>query len=253
MTRTRSSLETAIIAWIALKVISALLGFGLTVETLSNRSTSGINPDVGRAIGYASIGVGILILFLLVADGKYLIAACLAAAAIAVPLVIQAHIPNIPSITHRRLNPVPGIQGVGSALSKAQHSSALRAAAIPIVALYDALAVDSTVRQRANIHTQGNAACDRMTEAAQAGLEEAMLQRHAGRHTSCLQALGIAARRKVFGSRPYSDTTVLLSRVSVLPRTGTAVFFAGGGVRMELVTARSGRWLISRFVGIPAR
>jgi len=39
----------------------------------------------------------------------------------------------------------------------------------------------------------------------------------------------------------------------VLPRTGTAVFFAGGGVRMELVTARSGRWLISRFVGIPAR
>ena len=60
----------------------------LTLETsrattLSNRSTSGINPDVGRAIGYASIGVGILILFLLVADGKYLIAACLAAAAIA--------------------------------------------------------------------------------------------------------------------------------------------------------------------------
>jgi hypothetical protein len=39
--------------------------------------------------------------------------------------------------------------------------------------------------------------------------------------------------------------------VSVLPRTGAAVFLAGHGVRVELVTAKSGRWLISRFLGIP--
>jgi len=91
-----------------------------------------------------------------------------------------------------------------------------------------------------------------MTAAAQAQLEEAMLRRRAGGRTGCLAALGIAAQREVFG-RPYLDTTVLLSHISVLPRTGTAVFFAGGGVRVELVAARSGNWLISRFVGIAGR
>jgi hypothetical protein len=246
MTRTRSSLETAIIAWVALKIISTLLGFGLTVETLSNRSTAGVNIDVGRAIGYVSIGLGILILFLLMAEGKYLIAACLAVAATAIPLAIQAH---IPSISHSRLNPVASFQGVASALSNAQHSFALRPAAIPVVGLYDALAADSTVSRRATIRPQGNTACERMTAAAQAELEEAMLKRRTGGRRSCLQALGVAARRKVFG-RPYSRTTVLLSRISVLPRTGTAVFFAGGGVQVELVAAKPGEWLISRFVGI---
>jgi hypothetical protein len=241
MGRIRSPLETAIIAWIALKVISVLLGFGLTVETLSNRSHGGqINPEVGQAIGYASLALGVLILLLLLAEGKYLIAACLAGVAIAVPLLIQTY---KPSITVRP--PIPGQRG-GSVLNPAigdQRAGGSGGAAIPVVDLYAAVLANSTALPRGMIVVEGTPACERMTAAARAQLEQAVLH---GR-TGCPQALAVTGRRALFG-RLYLSETDLLRRLSVAPDAHSAVFLAGNGIHVELVSAVGG-WRISGFTG----
>jgi SnoaL-like domain len=241
MGRTRSPLETAIIAWIAFKVISVLLGFGLTVETLSNRSHGGqINPEAGQAIGYASLALGVLILLLLLAEGKYLIAACLAGVAIAVPLLIQTY---KPSITVRP--PIPGQRG-GSLLKPAigdQRAGRSGGAAIPVVDLYAAVLANSAALPRGMIVVEGTPACERMTAAARAQLEQAVLH---GR-TGCPQALAVAGRRALFG-RLYLSETDLLRRLSVAADAQSAVFLAGNAVHVELVAEASG-WRISGFTG----
>jgi hypothetical protein len=248
MGRARSPLETAIVAWIALKIISLVLGAGLTVEALSTRSgRGGITPEVGRAFGYLSLGLGVLILLLLLADGKYLVAVCLAAVAIAVPLVIQT---SKVSITVKR--PIAGQRG-GSGLNPSpaigdRQTGELRAAAVPAARLYDAVLSNSAILPRGMIVAEGTPACRLMTAAARAQLEQAMRRGAAGGLTGCPQALAVAGRRKLFG-RLYLSETGLLSRLSVGGGNRDAVFVAGNGVRVDLVAVAPGSWRISGFRG----
>jgi hypothetical protein len=94
------------------------------------------------------------------------------------------------------------------------------------------------------IVAEGTPACKRMTAAARAQLEQAVLH---GR-TGCPQALAVAGRRTLFG-RLYLSETELLSRLSVAADAHSAVFLAGNGVHVELVEVASGGWRISGFRG----
>jgi hypothetical protein len=248
MARTRSPLETAVVAWIALKIISLLLGFGLTVETLSKPSGARLDPDVGRAVGYASIGLLVLIVVLLVAEGKYLLAAGLVAVAIAVPLIIETH--DV-SVTLRR--PIPG-RAVGPQpprplLSNGVRTAfATRAAAIPVADLYDAVLAGSRIPSTVLIVSQGRPACARMTAAARAQLERALLGGSSSAPRECQLALWVAARRGTFG-RPDLHAASLLDGIAASADVRTAQFVARNGVRLKLIAPASGEWLISGFAG----
>jgi len=251
MARTRSPLETAIIAWIALKVVGLLLGFGLTVEALSNPSKVAlVNPDVGRAIGYVSIALLVLILLLLLAERRYLIAAVLVGIVVAVPLVLQSHKLSLTvrppirgGIVGHRLGPV-----LKRPLVIQHQSPASSAAAIPVVDLYNAVLPDSATLPGGLIVAKRKSVCRNMTPRARAELELAFLNRRSSSANGCGQALLVAAHAGAFG-RPRLDTASLLRRIYVSAEAQRAGFLAGNGIRLELVAATRGGWRIDRFVG----
>lgn len=238
----------AIVAWIGLKVVSLALGAGLGFAALSSRSSKGgINPEVGRAVAFVSLGLAVFILLLLVADGKYLIAACLAGAAIAVPLVVQAA-----NVSIAVKSPIPGQRG-GYGLNRptargGRQAGELLGAAVPAAELYAALLPESATRPRSVILAEGIRACSLMTTRARVQLERAMLHRPADRPTGCAQALAVAGRRNVHGPR-YLTEGELLSRLSVGADEHHAVFLAGNGIDVELVAVAAGRWRIGGFSG----
>ena len=247
MTRTRSPLETAIVAWIALKIVSLLLGFGLTVETLSSRSgTARLNPEVGKALGYISLALIAVIVMILVIEGKYLIASCVVAVALALPLLVQT---RGVSLTSKR--PVPR-QGAGPAPTGLAPTSNLpdvtaRAVAIPLVELYTTLLADSRLSEPSAIIVQSRAACSHMTARARAQLERAFLGSGAGTN-ACQLALGVAAHQHAFGE-PQLSMRALRHGASVPPGTRAALFPGGHEVHVQVVATTARSWRIGGFSG----
>jgi hypothetical protein len=87
-----------------------------------------------------------------------------------------------------------------------------------------------------------------MTPAARAQLERVVTAQRAAGPTACEEALGIAARRRVFGPARL-DLTSLLSRASGASDARSATFVVGNGVRLELAAGAPEDWLISGFTG----
>jgi hypothetical protein len=247
VTRTRSPLETAIVAWIALKIVSLLLGFGVTVETLSSRSGAArLNPEVGKALGYISLALIAVIVMILVIEAKYLIAACVVAIAVAFPLLVQTR--GVP-ITAARPVPRHGASPAPTGLAPTPNVRDVpaRAAAIPLEDFYTALLADSRLSQRSAIIVQGSSACMHMTARARARLERAFLG-SAGGANACQLALGVAAHHHAFGE-PQLSLRALRHGVFVPPGARTALFAGGRDVDVQVVASHGHAWKMGGFSG----
>src|SRR5947208_58836 len=77
MGRSRSPLENAVYAFIALSLFARLAGVLFTASTAGGHGASALSvwADVSSAVAYVLIGVELLVLILLVATGRYVLAA----------------------------------------------------------------------------------------------------------------------------------------------------------------------------------
>jgi hypothetical protein len=241
MARKRSPLETVFIAWILLHIVSGLLGFGLALSLPSNQShTAHVDAAIGQVIGYASLGLVLVFLVLLLADGKYLIAACVAA-------LVFGLFPALQTVSRTVYK-----AKTSSAPRRLPQSSAWRAATRPVVELYGALSAASAGAS-AFASRQSAAACKLMTPGARAELERGLLgRRGGGGRSACERALALAAQRGVFGD-PHLTEAGLLGGLSVSAKADEALFVADNGIQIELVRAKDGDWLIRGFVRATAR
>jgi hypothetical protein len=244
MARTRSPLETAIVAWIALKIMSLLLGYGLVVETLKHPGGARLNPDVGRFLGYASIAVLVWIVVMLLADGRYLIAAGLVGLVVALPLVIESGRAGVAT----RLPLQGGSARHGAA--GAARSDVAPAAALPVATLNGAVRDELESSPRARGPAESRAACGQMTARARAELTRAFARVATSIPGACPPALAAATRRFAFGAPDPGYARVLRAiSLSVSADGRRASYVTGNGTRVELMAVRPAHWYIDGFSG----
>jgi len=251
MGRSRSPLENAVYAFIALWLFARLAGVLFTLSAAGGHGASALAlwADASAALTYVLIGVELLILILLVATGRYWLAAGVALlmgsgfiyeAIHRGPQAIAGHRPSAPAATTGPRSG-PAFDAAGVVISFFAHVEDVRKGSLSAAQL----------------------ACEEMSPAAQTQIARALAGPAYGL-SGCEAAVGVAARRGAFDrsqGRGYASPNiehnqVAIARTIVLSddrRAGS--YLASGGVRLTLERSDASppipSWLVTRLEGGP--
>jgi len=251
MGRSRSPLENAVYAFIALSLFARLAGVLFTVSAPGGHGASALAvwADVSSALAYVLIGVELLVLILLVATGRYVLAAGVALlmgfgfiyeAIDRGPGAIAGHRPSAPAAA---IGPRsgPAFDAAGVVISFFAHVEDVRKGRLSAAQL----------------------ACEEMSPAAQMQIARALAGRAHGLG-GCEAAVGAAARRGAFDrsqGRGYASPNVEHNQVAIAraivfsDHRRAASYLASDGVRITLARNDASppipSWLVTRLEGGP--
>jgi hypothetical protein len=251
MGRSRSPLESAVYAFIALWLFARLAGGLFTLSAANGHGASALAVWAGAstAVTYALIGVELLILVLLVATERYWLAAAVALL-MGLGFIYQSA-PPAPAAIARHRRPVPATSGAPAS------RAALDAARVVITFFAHVEDVRKGGLSAARL------ACEEMAPAARAQIARALAGR-AGGLGGCEAAVGTAARRAAFDrsrgggyASPNAeyDQPAIARAIIVSADQRTGVYLATDGVRIAVKRNPAGpptpSWLVTRVEGGP--
>jgi hypothetical protein len=246
MSRSRSPIETAIVAWIALHVVSTLLGVGLLVGVdTSHSSGTSINPTVVHVIAFLSWGIIAYLMIMLLAEGHY----SWVAGGVVFYVVFFVAFPH--AIVSASRKEAANGQASGTArstptsdeLAIERHYKEEQLAA-EIRGFY----ADLRATSAEYAETAGTVTCAKMTAAGQRQLVGVFAT---GSDDTCRTAAIRAGRSGALGPEQPRLGEVLGS-VSLSSDLRRARYYARNGVRLDLVVPpKSGSWLVDHFAGGP--
>jgi hypothetical protein len=257
MGRSRSPLQTLIIAWIALKVIGALLGVSLFVATTSNvHANAHASLELVRVFGYASTALLALIVLVLVIDRRYAIAACVVAVVVVLSIASSAGTLTLgraagTPLTGTLRSPSRALHSVSGALASVTSTQAARrtqsdAVATTVRRFFGEVDGPRAAASRAR-QSALRGACRRVTLLAQAQLARRFGGAAGGLRSRCGVALERAVAAGAFG-RPAGGATAIARRIWVSRDLRSASYYASATVRLDLIQTYTG-WMISSFGG----
>jgi hypothetical protein len=252
---TRSSLTSAIFAWIAFAVFSQLLQVGLYATGRSSQSANAsVSTTLAIVVDFISLGLSVYIVLMLLAENDYFFAVFATVFFIGVPFF---------AISQRTEQPTQSASHVPQAahVAELRHEAAEQAAKT-LARFYEVVFVDKANTGR-EVFT-GQSVCSGnqiLTPAAESQLARVFATPNPGPF-SCELAVAQGAHHDAFGNPPFNPGSCLpvcngrkmVGRVSMSDNRESAIYQADNKTSFELELGppdrlRTRSWLINRFIG----